>query len=122
MITHYDLELLEKAKLFLHAAGAQQESRSFLEKYGFNDKELERGRQLVTNTERSFEWEREGKAWNFLSPTAERRTEEARYWYADTRRRYLLDRCSQKRLRPRVRFHPFAAHMPYQEAKRRGQR
>jgi hypothetical protein len=89
LITHYDLELLEKAKLFLDAAGAQPESRAFLERYGFNDRELERGRQLVSNTERSFEWEREGKAWNFLSPTAARRTEEARYWYADTRRRYL---------------------------------
>ena len=89
MITHYDEELLEKARIFLRAADEQPESRAFLEKYGFSGPERERGRTLVRNTERSFEWERAGKAWNFLSPTAERRLEEARHWYADTRRRYL---------------------------------
>jgi len=89
LINHYEVELLEKARLFLRAADEQPDSRAFLERYGFNPQERERGRTLVRNTERSFEWEREGKAWNFLSPTVERRLAEARYWYADTRRRYL---------------------------------
>jgi hypothetical protein len=89
LINHYEVELLEKASLFLRAADEQPDSRAFLEKYGFNAHERERGWTLVRNTERSFEWEREGKAWNFLSPTVERRLAEARYWYADRRRRYL---------------------------------
>ena len=89
MITHFDEELLEKAKVFLRAADENPASRAFLEKFGFSAQERDRGRTLVENTRRSFEWEREGNAWNFLSPTPERRIEEARYWYADTRRRYV---------------------------------
>ena len=91
MITRFDEELLEKARLFLRAADENPESRAFLEKFGFSAQERARGHTLVENTRLAFEWEREGKAWNFLSPTPERRLEEARYWYADTRRRYLRD-------------------------------
>ncbi len=88
-MNRFEIELLEKAGTFLKAAAENPESRAFLEKYGFKDAEQERGRELVRNTERSFEWERSGKAWNFLSPTVERRLDEARHWYKDHRRRYM---------------------------------
>ena len=88
-MNRFEEELLEKARAFLKAAGENAESRAFLEEYGFKPGEQQRGRDLVANAERSFEWEREGKAWNFLSPTVERRMAEARHWYKDQRRRHL---------------------------------
>jgi len=88
-VTSYDEELLEKARRFLRAADENDDSRRVLEKFGFSAEARERGRLLIENTGRSFEWERAGKAWNFLSPTVERRLEEADHWYRDTRRRYL---------------------------------
>ena len=90
-ITKFDEELLEKSKVFLAAADANEGSRALLTKFGFTDEERERGRQLVADTERSFLWEREGRAWNFLTPTAERRLKEARHWYKDSRERYVAE-------------------------------
>jgi hypothetical protein len=88
-VNRFEDELLEKSRVFLKAASENGESHAFLEQYGFTAAEEERGRELVKNVERSFEWEKDGKAWNFLSPTVERRLEEARYWYKDQRRRHL---------------------------------
>ena len=88
-ITRFDEELLAKARQFLTAAEAHADSRETLEKYGFSGEERERGKDLIDKTERSFEWERAGKAWNFLSPTPERRAAEARHWYKDARRRHV---------------------------------
>jgi hypothetical protein len=90
-VTQYDEELLQKSKVFLAAADANPESRAVLTKFGFSDEERERGRQLIADTERSFTWEREGRAWNFLATTPERRIEEARHWYKDTRERYVAE-------------------------------
>ena len=88
-ITKYDRELVELSEVFLSAAQANPESCAILEKYGFSKEEFDRGILLCREAKRSFEWEAEGKAWNFLSPTAERRRVEAQAWYADTRRRYM---------------------------------
>ena len=88
-MNRFEEELLEKARAFLKAAEEHAESRAFLEEYGFKPDEQQRGRNLVTNVARSFDWERDGKAWNFLSPTVERRQAEARHWYKDQRRRHV---------------------------------
>ena len=88
-ITKYDRELVELSEVFLAAAKANPESCAILEKYGFSNEEFDRGILLCREAKRSFEWEAEGKAWNFLSQTPERRKVEARGWYADTRRRYM---------------------------------
>jgi hypothetical protein len=88
-ITKYDEELVSLSRRFLDAARANQESCAILERYGFSAEERARGSELVREATRSFEWEREGRAWNFLSPTPERRVAEARAWHADTRRRYM---------------------------------
>jgi hypothetical protein len=88
-ITRFDEELLAKARQFLAAADANEASRAILEQYGFTEGERERGRDLTAKTERSFEWERSGQAWNFLSPTPARRAAEARHWFKDARRRHV---------------------------------
>jgi hypothetical protein len=90
-VTKFDEELLQKSKVFLAAADQHPDSRAILAKFGFSDEERERGRQLVLDTERSFEWEALGKAWNFIEPTPERRSAEARHWYRDTRSRYVAE-------------------------------
>jgi hypothetical protein len=89
LINHFEDELLEKARLFLKAAEENSGSRAYLEDFGFAPAERDRGHTLVRNVERSFEWERRGIAWNFLSPTVERRLLEARHWYKDRRRRHV---------------------------------
>lgn len=89
VITKYDEELVAHSIRFLKAAEANPESRALLEKYGYSAEEHERGKQLVADAARSFEWERSGRAYNFLAPTPERRVEEARAWYAETRRRHV---------------------------------
>src|SRR5205814_9789218 len=87
-ITRYDEELVAVSRRFIEAAEKNPESLAVLQRFGFNDEERERGRVLTDLAERSFEWERAGKAWNFLSPTPERRAKEARDWGADARRRF----------------------------------
>jgi hypothetical protein len=94
-ITKYDLELVDLARTFLAAAEANPASRAMLEKYGFSTEEQVRGAHLVCEAERSFAWVRAGKAYDFLSPTPEKRVAEAHGWYADTRRRYMRD-CIRK--------------------------
>ncbi len=89
VITKYDRELVALSTRYLEAAEKNPESRAILAKYGYTAEEHERGLRLVRDALRSFEWEEAGEAWNFLSPTPERRTVEARAWYADTRRRYM---------------------------------
>ncbi|MBS2025176.1 MAG: hypothetical protein JST92_22475 [Deltaproteobacteria bacterium] len=88
-VTKFDEELLEKSRHFLRGADSHPESRAILEKFGFSAEEVKRGHELIEHTEKSFQWEREGKAWNFLSPTVERREAEAKHWYSDTRWRYV---------------------------------
>jgi hypothetical protein len=88
-ITPYDEDLVAKARVFLDAADKHPDSTALLDRYGFSAEERARGRELVVNAEASFAWERAGKAWNFLSPTPERRTREARDWYVDGVRRYV---------------------------------
>jgi hypothetical protein len=89
VITKYDVELVDKSKVFLDAAEQNPGSRVLLEKFGYSSEEHERGRRLVHDAALSFEWENAGTAWNFLSRTPEKRMAEARYWYADTRRRHM---------------------------------
>jgi hypothetical protein len=88
-ITTYDVELVDKSRRFLDAAEQNPDSRASLEQFGYSREEHDRGVRLVREARRSFEWEAEGKAWNFLSHTPARRLAEARAWYADTRRRYF---------------------------------
>jgi len=88
-ITKYDRELVEISARFLAGAKANPESRAVLERYGYTAEEHQRGEHLVREANRSFEWEEAGKAYNFLSPTPQRRAREARDWYADGRRRYM---------------------------------
>src|SRR5207237_3405574 len=76
-ITKYDVELVAMSRRFLDAAAEHTDSRSLLERYGFVSEEQERGARLVREAERAFEWERAGRAYNFLSPTPERRAIEA---------------------------------------------
>ena len=87
-VTRFDEELLQKSKTFLRAAAEQPESRKLLEQFGFDNDEQARGQLLATNTERSFQWEREGRAWNFLSPTVDQRLAEAQHWFKDARKRH----------------------------------
>ncbi len=88
-ITKYDEELVARSRVFLQAAEQHPESTALLDRYGFSAEERERGHLLIDNAEKSFEWERAGKAWNFLSPTPARREKEARDWYADAVRRHV---------------------------------
>lgn len=90
-ITKYDEELLEKSKVFLKASYERPESCAMLDKYGYSAEERERGSRLIANTERSFQWLREGRAWNFIGLTETRRLQEAHDWYKDTRNRYVAD-------------------------------
>ena len=90
-ITQYDEELVQKSRQFLDAAKKYPLSREVLEKYGYTKEESDRGEILVRDSLASFEWEQKGIAWNFLSPTAERRMKEARDWYADRRRRWVRE-------------------------------
>jgi hypothetical protein len=87
-VTKFDEALLVDARRFLDAIEARPDTRIALEAYGFDQKALDRGRFVVGETARAFEWERAGKAWNYISPTPERREKEALYWYKDARRRY----------------------------------
>ncbi len=90
-VTDYDEELLAKSRTFIAAAEEHPESREVLARYGFSEDERARGRALVSATERSFAWEREGRAWNFLGLTPARRLEEAHHWYHDARNRYVAE-------------------------------
>jgi hypothetical protein len=95
VITKYDEELVAVSRTFLAAAKAHADSRAVLEKYGFSAEEQERGWNLVREADRAFEWERAGKAYNFISRTPERRVAEARAWYTDARRRWVR-RCLRR--------------------------
>ena len=88
-VTKYEKELVELAQRFLDAARDNAESCAVLERYGYDRGEHERGLLLVREALRAFRWEHDGKAWNFLSPTPERRILEAREWHRTTRRRHL---------------------------------
>lgn len=87
-ITQYDEELVVNARRFLEAAEKNPDSRAVLERFGYSKEEHDRGHVLVRDAVRAFEWERDGKAWNFLSPTPERRAQEARAWHAEALRRH----------------------------------
>jgi hypothetical protein len=89
VITEFDVELVDKSKLFLDAAEANPGSRALLQQFGYSKDEHERGVRLVREAGRSFEWERAGTAWNFLSRTPEKRVLEARAWYKDARLRFM---------------------------------
>jgi hypothetical protein len=88
-VTKFDEELVAHTKKFLDAAEKHPESRALLERFGYTAEEHARGRDLVLFAERSFEWERSGRAYNFLAPTPERRAAEARAWFSETRRRHV---------------------------------
>jgi len=90
-VTRFDEELLEKARRFLAASEDHTDSRAILEQFGYAEADRVRGRTLISSVAMSLEWERAGIAWNFLSPTPERRRDEALHWYRDTRRRYMRD-------------------------------
>jgi hypothetical protein len=91
VITNYDVELVDKARVFLTAAAVNPASRAILERYGFDASEVERGTTLVADSERAFAAERAGTAWNFLARTPGARVAEARHWYVDKRRRWLRE-------------------------------
>jgi hypothetical protein len=90
-VTSYDRELLEHAGALLAGLEQSSNARAVLERFGLDQAERERGRQLHEDTARAFEWEERGVAWSFLSPTPERRTAEAKHWYRDTRERHLRE-------------------------------
>jgi hypothetical protein len=91
-ITKFDEELVANTRRFLEAAEKNPDSRAVLERFDYSKEEHERGHELVRDAELAFEWERQGKAWNFLSPTPERRAAEARAWHAEAIRRYVQSR------------------------------
>lgn len=91
-ITKFDEELCANTRRFLEAAEKSPDSRAVLERFGYSKEEHERGHELVRDAELAFQWEREGKAWNFLSPTPERRIAEARAWHAEAIRRHVQSR------------------------------
>jgi hypothetical protein len=89
VITEFDIELVQKSRVFLDAAEANPGSRALLEQFGYSKEEHDHGVRLVHEAGRSFEWEKAGTAWNFLSRTPDKRVEEARHWYKDARLRYV---------------------------------
>ena len=91
-ITKYEEELVAAAEKFLDAAEKNPSSRAVLERYGYSTEERDRGRELVRDAKLAFEWEREGKAWRFISKTPERRKAEAKGWFSENTRRYVQSR------------------------------
>jgi hypothetical protein len=87
-VTRYDEELLANAQKLVVGLEENGALTQALGAYDLDAKAIERGRFLVDETHRSFEWEREGKAYNYLSATPEGRMKEARYWNKDARRRH----------------------------------
>jgi hypothetical protein len=67
VITEFDIELVDKSRVFLEAAEANPDSRALLEQFGYSKEEHDRGVRLVREAGRSFEWEKAGTAWNFLT-------------------------------------------------------
>ncbi len=100
-ITPFDEELVTRARTFLSGLGQSAEIASLLGGQGLDEAARAKGEWLVRETERAFEWERQGKAWNYLSPTPERRAAEARYWHKDAlcRHRQGCFRAVEKELR-----------------------
>lgn len=91
-ITQYDEALVASARRFIEAVEKTSEARAALERFGYSTEEHERGSALVRNAGLAFQWEREGKAWNFISATPERRVAEARAWYVEALRRHVQSR------------------------------
>jgi hypothetical protein len=87
-VTQYDEELLSNARKLVDALERDKTLSSALGDYDLDAKALERGRFLVDETARALAWEREGRAYNYLSATPEGRVKEARYWNKDARRRH----------------------------------
>ena len=87
-VTSFDRLLVAHSRRFLEAAEAHPASLQLLLRYGFSAEEQQRGHRLVRDCDRAFAEEAAGTAWNFLSPTPERRVAEARDWYRDRRRRW----------------------------------
>lgn len=90
-VTNYDRQLLERAGRFLAGLDESTRAREVLGHLGLSEEALVRGRQLHAATARALDWEERGIAWNFLSPTPERRLVEARHWYRDARRRHVRE-------------------------------
>jgi len=90
-VTSYDRELLARAIRFLVGVRDNPPAGAVLASFGFSPEELARGEQLAADTARAFEAEEDETAWNFLSPTVERRIAEAKHWYHDGRWRYLRE-------------------------------
>jgi hypothetical protein len=87
-VTQYDLALVAKARTFVQRMTEHEPSFRAMAVRGFDARALERGRTLLSDAERAFTWEGEGRAWNYISQDPERRVREAQYWYADARRRW----------------------------------
>ncbi len=102
-ITRFDEELVTHVNTFLSGLRDHTEGAALLAQHGLDPIARAKGEWLVQETERAFEWERQGKAWNYLSPTPERRAVEARYWYKDglCRHRQSCFRAVEKELRDR---------------------
>jgi hypothetical protein len=84
-INRYEEELLTACRKFLAGADANPVSTRILWEHGFSDEMRERGRSLIDQAERAFAAEREGTAWNFLTPTPWQRRKEALDWFLDGR-------------------------------------
>jgi hypothetical protein len=87
-VTRFDEKLVADARRFVSGLAAEPALRAELQPFGFDEAALRRGRTLVEEAERAFEWERAGRAWNYISSTPERREREARYWHRDALRRH----------------------------------
>jgi hypothetical protein len=84
-INRYEEELLTACRKFLAGADGEPVSTRILLEHGFSDEARERGRTLIAQAERAFAAEREGRAWNFLTPTPWQRRKEAVDWFVDAR-------------------------------------
>jgi hypothetical protein len=84
-INRFEEELLSACRKFLLAADTQLVSTRILEEHGFSRDSRERGRVLIAQAEAAFAAERDGSAWNFLTPTPWQRRKEALDWFVDGR-------------------------------------
>lgn len=84
-INKYEEELLSACRKFLAGADSELVSLRILEEHGFGHEQRERGRVLIQQAEKAYAAEREGRAWNFLTPTSWQRRKEAIDWFVDGR-------------------------------------
>jgi hypothetical protein len=97
-INRFEEELLRACRKFLAGADGEPISTRILQEQGFSNEARERGHMLIAQAELAFAAERNGTAWNFLTPTPWQRRKEALDWFVDARwRRFRRNFVSAER-------------------------